>query len=106
MSGCWGLRPVNRTTLWENYGYCLFWACCAAGCGRVVPVDGPVSVVPAPVSVTPAEGVFRLSASTRVVVRSADERMSFVTDALDDVLRPIFGRGLTVWPRPRHRTGR
>ena len=70
--------------------------CC--GCGRVVPVDGPVSVVPAPVSVTPAEGVFRLSASTRVVVRSADERMSFVTDALDDVLRPIFGRGLTVCP--------
>ena len=70
--------------------------CC--GCGRVVPVDGPVSVVPAPVSVMPAEGVFRLSASTRVVVRSADERMSFVTDALDDVLRPIFGRGLTVCP--------
>ena len=64
----------------------------------MVPVDGPVSVVPAPVSVTPAEGVFRLSASTRVVVRLADERMSFVTDALDDVLRPIFGRGLTVCP--------
>ena len=67
--------------------------CC--GCGRVVPVDGPVSVVPAPVSVTPAEGVFRLSASTRVVVRSSDGRMPFVTDALNELLRPVFGEELT-----------
>ena len=67
--------------------------CC--GCGWVVPVDGPVSVVPAPVSVTPAEGVFRLSASTRVVVRSSDGRMPFVTDALNELLRPVFGEELT-----------
>lgn len=70
--------------------------CC--GCGRVVPADGPVSVVPAPVGVTPAEGVFRLSASTRVIVRSADGRMSFVTDALNGLLGPVFGKGLVCLP--------
>lgn len=70
--------------------------CC--GCGRVVPADDPVSVVPAPVSVTPAEGVFRLSASTRVIVGSTDGRMSFVTDALNGLLGPVFGKGLVCLP--------
>lgn len=70
--------------------------CC--GCGRVVPADGPISVVPAPVSVTPAEGVFRLSASTRVIVGSTDGRMSFVTDALNGLLGPVFGKGLVCLP--------
>lgn len=70
--------------------------CC--GCGRVVPADDPVSVVPAPVSVTPAAGVFRLSVSTRVIVGSTDGRMSFVTDALNGLLGPVFGKGLVCLP--------
>ena len=75
----------------------LLAACLLAlgsGCGRTVPSDGIVDIVPVPVRVTPAQGVFRLGASTRVCIDSPDERMRCVAGALDDVLQPIFGRGL------------
>ena len=75
----------------------LLAACLLAlgsGCGRTVPSDGIVDIVPVPVRVTPAQGVFRLGASTRVCIDSPDERMRCVAGVLDDVLQPIFGRGL------------
>lgn len=64
------------------------------GCGRVVPSDGETGVVPAPVKEIRGEGVFRLSASTPVVVVSTQEQMSCVVDALNELVHPLFGGAL------------
>lgn len=65
--------------------------CC---CGRVIPADGEIAVVPRPERVAKAEGVFCLWPSTPVALLFDDERLSYVTDALDEVLLPVFGKGL------------
>ena len=81
---------MRRVRIWMAAG--LLAASCA--CGRTLPSDGTIDVVPVPVRVTPVEGVFRLGASTPVCIESSDERMRWVADALDEVLQPVFGRGL------------
>lgn len=81
---------MRRVRIWMAAG--LLAASCA--CGRTLPSDGSVDIVPVPVRVTPVEGVFRLGASTPVCIESSDERMRWVADALDEVLQPVFGRGL------------
>lgn len=85
----------------------LCTALCAllCGCGRTVPADGAIGVVPRPADVTPGEGVFRLSSSACVVVRSSDERIRFVTDALGEVLEPLFGKAPEVLFAEEERNG-
>lgn len=73
---------MRRVRIWMAAG--LLAASCA--CGRTLPSDGTIDVVPVPVRVTPVEGVFRLGASTPVCIESSDERMRWVADALDEVL--------------------
>lgn len=66
----------------------------ACSCGKVIPTDGEIAVVPLPAEVVKTEGVFRLSPSARIVLLFDDEKLSYVTEALDEVLLPVFGEGL------------
>ena len=74
----------------------LLFALCSAlsGCGKVIPADTEIAVVPKPERVTEGQGVFPLTVSTRVALLFDDERLPYVTAALDEVLMPVFGRGL------------
>lgn len=74
----------------------LLFALCStlSGCGKVIPADTEIAVVPKPERVTEGQGVFPLTVSTRVALLFDDERLPYVTAALDEVLMPVFGRGL------------
>lgn len=73
----------------------LFVLCAAfCGCGKVVPADDEIAVVPLPERVAKGQGTFFLTASTGVAVLSGDEKLAYVTAALDEVLEPVFGKGL------------
>ena len=76
----------------------LLFALCStlSGCGKVIPADTEIAVVPKPERVTEGQGVFHLTVSTRVALLFDDERLPYVTAALDEVLMPVFGRGLEV----------
>ncbi|WP_295912934.1 beta-N-acetylhexosaminidase [uncultured Alistipes sp.] len=76
----------------------LLFALCStlSGCGKVIPADTEIAVVPKPERVTEGQGVFPLTVSTRVALLFDDERLPYVTAALDEVLTPVFGRGLEV----------
>lgn len=76
----------------------LLFALCStlSGCGKVIPADTEIAVVPKPERVTEGQGVFPLTVSTRVALLFDDERLPYVTAALDEVLAPVFGRGLEV----------
>ena len=71
---------------------------CAAlcGCGKVIPADDEVAVVPLPERVAKGQGTFLLTASTEAVLLSGDDSLACVTGALDQVLEPVFGKGLRV----------
>lgn len=71
---------------------------CAAlcGCGKVIPADDEVAVVPLPERVVKGQGTFLLTASTEAVLLSGDDSLACVTGALDEVLEPVFGKGLRV----------
>ena len=71
---------------------------CAAlcGCGKVIPADDEVAVVPLPERVVKGQGTFLLTASTETVLLPGDDSLACVTGALDEVLEPLFGKGLRV----------
>ena len=71
---------------------------CAAlcGCGKVIPADDEVAVVPLPERVVKGQGTFLLTASTETVLLSGDDSLACGTGALDEVLEPVFGKGLRV----------
>lgn len=85
------MRTIMKKTI-------TFLCLCAVlcGCGRVVPTDGVIAVVPLPARVDPGNGVFELRADTPVRLLSGDERSDYVADALSAVVEPLFGRTLTV----------
>ena len=76
--------------------FAVLCGCCS--CGRVIPTDGEVAVVPLPEHFVEWQGTFRLSSDAEVVLLFDDERLAGVTAALNEVLMPLFGRG----PRVRH----
>ena len=76
--------------------FAVLCGCCS--CGRVIPTDGEVAVVPLPEHIVEGQGTFRLTSDAEVVLLFDDERLSGVTAALNEVLMPLFGRG----PRVRH----
>ena len=76
--------------------FAVLCGCCS--CGRVIPTDGEVAVVPLPEHIVKGQGTFRLTSDAEVVLLFDDERLSGVTAALNKVLMPLFGRG----PRVRH----
>ena len=76
--------------------FAVLCGCCS--CGRVIPTDGEVAVVPLPAHIVEGQGTFRLTSDAEVVLLFDDERLSGVTAALNKVLMPLFGRG----PRVRH----
>ena len=76
--------------------FAVLCGCCS--CGRVIPTDGEVAVVPLPEHIVEGQGTFRLTSDAEVVLLFDDERLAGVTAALNKVLMPLFGRG----PRVRH----
>ena len=76
--------------------FAVLCGCCS--CGRGIPTDGEVAVVPLPEHIVEGQGTFRLTSDAEVVLLFDDERLSGVTAALNKVLMPLFGRG----PRVRH----
>ena len=68
----------------------------ACACGGTIPSDGRIAVVPRPVSVVETEGVFRLAPGVVVACEAGDAFCGRAVAALDEVLRPIFGRGAAV----------
>ena len=76
--------------------FAVLCGCCS--CGRVIPTDGEVAVVPLPEHIVEGQGTFLLTSDAEVVLLFDDERLSGVTAALNKVLMPLFGRG----PRVRH----
>mgnify|MGYP001524625977 FL=1 len=76
--------------------FAVLCGCCS--CGRGIPTDGEVAVVPLPEHIVEGQGTFRLTSDAEVVLLFDDERLSGVTAALNKVLMPLFARG----PRVRH----
>ena len=72
------------------------WCLLACACGRTIPSDGRIAVVPRPVSVVETEGVFRLAPGVVVACEAGDAVCGRAVAALDEVLRPIFGLGAAV----------
>lgn len=71
----------------------------AYACGRTVPAEREVAVVPQPAAVECGDGTFRLTGDTPVRMvggAESDARMEWVADALDEVVEPLFGRKLSV----------
>jgi len=71
--------------------FAVLCGCCS--CGRVIPTDGEVAVVPLPEHIVEGQGTFRLTSDAEVVLLFDDERLAGVTAALNEVLMPLFGRG-------------
>ena len=71
----------------------------AYACGRTIPAEHEVAVVPQPAAVECGDGTFRLTGDTPVRMvggAESDARMEWVADALDEVVEPLFGRKLSV----------
>mgnify|MGYP000149236059 CR=1 FL=1 len=68
----------------------------SAAAVRLIPADDEVAVVPLPERVAKGQGTFLLTASTEAVLLSGDDSLACVTGALDQVLEPVFGKGLRV----------
>ena len=71
----------------------------AYACGRTVPAEREVAVVPRPAAVECGDGTFRLTGGTPVRMvggAESDARMEWVADALGEVVEPLFGRRLSI----------
>ena len=57
--------------------FAVLCGCCS--CGRVIPTDGEVAVVPLPEHIVEGQGTFRLTSDAEVVLLFDDERLAGVT---------------------------
>ncbi len=64
----------------------------AASCGKTVPAEQSIDIVPLPASVTTSDGAFMLKASTPVVQTFGDESMAYAINFWNGVTGEIFGR--------------
>ncbi|MEG1885627.1 MAG: beta-N-acetylhexosaminidase [Alistipes sp.] len=69
-------------------------------CGKVVPSDGTIAIIPKPTGTVTGEGVFTLSKSTPVVLTFEDAQLTDATEALNHIVTPIFGVPLSVEHAP------
>lgn len=63
-----------------------------ASCGKTVPAEQSIDIVPLPASVTAADGKFMLKAATPVVQTFGDERMAYAVNFWSGVTEELFGR--------------
>ena len=75
---------------------------CAAvcGCGRTIPTDGSLSVIPRPASIEATEGTFVLTPRTNIVLSMEQPGAEWVADAINRMVEPLFGRALAVRTTP------
>lgn len=64
----------------------------AASCGKTVPPEPKIDIVPLPAAVSEAEGCFMLKPSTPVVQTFGDQTMTYAVNFWSDVANEIFGR--------------
>ncbi|MEG2060267.1 MAG: beta-N-acetylhexosaminidase [Alistipes sp.] len=78
----------------------LFFAALAIailqGCGKLVPTDHNLAIVPKPVQLQAQDGVFELSGKTPICTTFEQEELSYATAALNEIVQPIFGKALTI----------
>lgn len=67
-----------------------------ASCGKSIPAEQTIDIVPQPAAVTASEGTFTLKASTPVVLTFGDERMTWAANFWSDVMNDVFGRDAEV----------
>ena len=65
-------------------------------CGKSIPAEQTIDIVPQPAAVTASEGTFTLKASTPVVLTFGDERMTWAANFWSDVMNDVFGRDAEV----------
>lgn len=64
----------------------------AVSCGKTVPAEQSIDIVPLPESLTAADGSFMLKASTPVVQTFGDESMTYAVNFWSGVTNELFGR--------------
>lgn len=76
----------------------------SVSCGKTVPAEQSISIVPLPASVTDADGNFTLKAMTPVVQTFGDERMTYAVDFWNGVANELFGRNVeTIYGESPHK---
>ena len=68
----------------------------AVSCGKTIPAEQSIDIVPLPASVTASEGTFMLKASTPVIQTFGDESMAYAINFWSSVTDEIFGRQAEV----------
>lgn len=63
----------------------------AVSCGKTIPAEQSIDIVPVPASITTSEGTFMLKASTPVVQTFGDESMTYAINFWSGVANEIFG---------------
>lgn len=66
------------------------------GCGKIVPCDSQIAVVPAPEQVEPRVGCFVLTASTPVYLLSDNKELTYASNVFIAAMESLFGRALKV----------
>jgi hexosaminidase len=65
-------------------------------CGKVIKTDNNIAIIPRPVHTEAGNSVFRLTPKTKIIVLFKDNKLPYATKMLNDLLIPVFGKGLSV----------
>lgn len=85
--------------------YFLAFAMIFVGCGKVVPADPTIAIVPKPIAVNSDDGVFKLSKSTKIISTFDDSELSYAADMLNEIVEPFFGRALSLQKADQSKQG-
>ena len=76
-----------------------------ASCGKVIPTDGRIDVIPLPNQLSVEEGNFTLKPSTKIVQTFDVEGMQYALAFWNDVMLDVVGRELAVIPEKQAQRG-
>lgn len=76
-----------------------------ASCGVTIPTDGVISITPKPVSTEAMGAKFVFKNSTKINYLFDDEELFFVTEAINEIVEPIFDREIKAEHSTKCRDG-
>lgn len=88
--------PMNKIIHIFSLGLISVSMLMNTSCGKSIPAEQTIDIVPQPAAVTASEGTFTLKASTPVVLTFGDERMTWAANFWSDVMNDVFGRDAEV----------
>lgn len=65
-------------------------------CTNTVKTNGTINIIPKPVYIEPGNGVFKLTANTKIVLLFNSNGMPYATNLINEVVKPFFKKKLQI----------